>query len=136
MSPDRGVLATPTSGVQLNPRAKRCRRCDHVKPLTEFFRRSSSTDGRAYFCKTCVARTARDVRGRQRDLVRESAERRARELASSGRPIDYTAEHISVRVALLNLLDIPGRSPYETAERAGCSPTTVYRHRRVHNAAR
>lgn len=53
---------------------KRCRRCQIVKPVEEFYRLRSSEDGRAGVCKTCrLAETPRPSPKdeRQRQQVRE-----------------------------------------------------------------
>jgi len=125
VSPDRGVLAPPT---------KCCRRCACVKPTSEFFRRRNAPDERSSYCKSCTADATRTSRDRRKSALRVAAEARAHELISGGRPIDYANESIEVRTAILELLDIPGRSVYGIAVRAGCSPSTVYRRRRLADA--
>lgn len=51
-------LFIPRGGITLKekeipPGHKKCSRCGEVKPINEFYKRSSSKDGLAYACKDC-----------------------------------------------------------------------------------
>lgn len=50
------------------PPLKRCRDCGERKPVTQFWARQASPDGRTLYCKACfLQRTAEAYRKRERE---------------------------------------------------------------------
>jgi len=129
MPGDRGVLA-PHPIAFADTITRRCARCHRDQPPSEFYARHAGEPPTSSYCKTCTAVVTHARWRRRRSEIEAAAVVRAVELVSSGAAIDFAHEPIAVRFALIELLDIPGRTVPEVAARAGCSTGTIYRHRR------
>jgi hypothetical protein len=54
---------------------KRCNRCKATKPLTEFYKRTKSVDGRQSHCKDCAVTSAKDYALASPEATREKNRR-------------------------------------------------------------
>lgn len=90
--------------VQCAPNArKRCRACDHYKPLEQFRRKSANPDGRQDYCKPCANAKLDAWRARTRD--RRLAYNRDYYASEKGREVvrKYQAKKPAKKVAQLAL---------------------------------
>ncbi|MFA5407193.1 MAG: hypothetical protein WC343_00295 [Bacilli bacterium] len=91
---------------------KRCTKCGEEKPLTEFYRDRTKSDGRKSWCKLCTS-------GYQREYYEENREKRAGQRPRRTFPLLRDRAWME-RKLLRELLSVE-----EIAAEVGCSPATA-----------
>jgi len=61
------------------PQTKRCSQCGKTKPISEFYRNASRSDGHASACKICERRQHDRTRANRQARQREERARQSRE---------------------------------------------------------